>query len=167
MLSEERGDLPRLQPKHLAFCWLPSDPNCLTARILQGSFSPAHERSSMKLRYVLLCTAGCLFAATAATAQDAVKVDPAHYKVESENAQVRVLRIHYGPHEKSVMHSHPATVVVYLSDGTIRMHTPDGKSQDVNGTMGQTAYAPAGIHNPENIGDKPFDAIVVELKGKE
>jgi len=42
-----------------------------------------------------------------ASAQDAAKVDPKHYKVEFENSQVRILRIHYGPHEKSVMHSTP------------------------------------------------------------
>ena len=46
----------------------------------------------------LLCLAALPLAA-----QDPVKVDPKHYKVELENAQVRVLRIHYGPHEKSVM----------------------------------------------------------------
>jgi quercetin dioxygenase-like cupin family protein len=120
----------------------------------------------MKLRHMLLCTAGCLLAAATVAAQDPVKVDPTHYKVETENAQVRVLRIHYGAHEKSVMHRHPASVVVYLSDGTIRMHTPDGKSQDMDAKAGQSAYAPAGVHNPENIGDKPFDAILVELKSK-
>ena len=35
-------------------------------------------------------------------AQDATKVDPKHYKVEFENDEVRVLRITYGPGEKSV-----------------------------------------------------------------
>ena len=34
-------------------------------------------------------------------------VDSGHYAVEMENDKVRVLRIKYGPHEKSVMHSHP------------------------------------------------------------
>jgi len=33
---------------------------------------------------------------------DPVKVDPKHYKVEMENDRVRVLRITYGPQEKSV-----------------------------------------------------------------
>jgi len=33
-------------------------------------------------------------------AQDPVKVDSKHYTVEFENAQVRVLRIKVGPHEK-------------------------------------------------------------------
>ncbi len=118
----------------------------------------------MRLRYVFLCVAGCLFAATISTAQDPVKVDPKHYKLESENAQVRVLRIHYGPHEKSVMHSHPNSVVVYLTDGSTRMHMPDGKTQDTKGTKGQAIYTPAVVHLPENTGDAPFDAILVELK---
>ena len=49
-------------------------------------------------------------------AQDPVKVDPKHYKVEAENKQVRVLRITYGPGEKSVMHGHPASVGVFLTE---------------------------------------------------
>lgn len=119
----------------------------------------------MRMRYSLLCAAACLFATTVCPAQDPVKVDAKHYTVETENTQVRVLRIHYGPHEKSVMHSHPDSVVVYLTDGTIRMATPDGKTQDMHGKAGQTLYTPAGIHNPENVGETPFEAILVELKG--
>lgn len=118
------------------------------------------------MRFLLCCSAVCLLAATICSAQDPVKVDPKHYKVETENAQVRVLRAHYGPHEKSVMHSHPAVVAIYLTDGSIRMHTPDGKSQDNQGKAGQAMYMPAGVHQPENIGDKAFDVIVVELKGE-
>jgi hypothetical protein len=44
---------------------------------------------------------------------DPVKVDPKHYTVEFENDKVRVLRIKYGPGEKSVMHAHPALVAVF------------------------------------------------------
>ena len=50
----------------------------------------------------------CLCSAPIVRAQDAVKVDPKHYTVVSENDQVRILKVHYGAHEKSVMHSHPA-----------------------------------------------------------
>ena len=64
-----------------------------------------------------------------ALAQDAVKVDAKHYKVEFENAKIRVLRATYGPHEKSVMHSHPDAYVVFLSDGKVRFTMPDGKTQ--------------------------------------
>jgi quercetin dioxygenase-like cupin family protein len=118
----------------------------------------------MRLRLMLLCAAVCVFATISATAQDAAKVDPKHYKVEAENAQVRVVRIHYGPHEKSVMHSHPASVVVYLTDGKIRMHLPDGKTQDSDAKKGEAVLLPPTVHEPENIGDTPFELIQVELK---
>lgn len=56
---------------------------------------------------LLFATLVLVFAAEMALAQDPVKVDPKHYKVQFENDRVRVLRITYGPHEKSVMHDHP------------------------------------------------------------
>jgi hypothetical protein len=55
---------------------------------------------------------------------DPVKVDPKHYKVDFENDKVRVLRITYGPGEKSMMHYHPDGVAVYLTDGKTLMTTP-------------------------------------------
>ena len=64
-------------------------------------------------------------------AQDATVVDPDHYKVEFENEEVRVLRITYGPGEKSVMHSHPEGVAVFLTDGNVEFTLPDGKTQDI------------------------------------
>ena len=67
--------------------------------------------------------------AAPALAQDAVQVDAKHYKVEFENAKVRVLRASYGPHEKSVMHSHPDAVAVFLSDGKAKFTFPDGKKR--------------------------------------
>jgi quercetin dioxygenase-like cupin family protein len=79
-----------------------------------------------------------------AMAQDPVKVDPKHYKVEFENDQVRVLRITYGPHEKSVMHDHPAAQVIYLTDAHVKFGLPGGKSEEQQGKAGQTAWAPGG-----------------------
>lgn len=95
---------------------------------------------------------------------DPVKVDSKHYKVEFENESVRVLRISYGPGEKSVMHSHPDSVVVYLTDGTTRMTTPDGKSQVVNTKAGTASWTAAGLHLPQNVGTKPSQLVLVELK---
>ena len=101
-----------------------------------------------------------------AMAQDAVKVDAKHYKVEFENDQVRVLRITYAPHEKSVMHGHPANVAVFLTDGQVRFTLPDGKTQDVAVKAGSTQWNAGGKHLPENVGDKPFELVLVELKHK-
>src|SRR5437016_4766616 len=96
--------------------------------------------------FALMVAVGSLGALS--LAQDAVKVDPKHYKVETENSQVRVLRAHYGPHEKSVMHSHPATVAVFLTDGSGKFSFPDGKSQDVAMKAGQVQYSDAVTHLP-------------------
>lgn len=99
-------------------------------------------------------------------AEDAVKADPKHYKVEFENDRVRVLRINYGPHEKSAMHSHPPNVAVFLTDGHAKFTMPDGKTIDAPIKAGTTQWDPGGSHLPENVGDTPFEVIVVELKGK-
>jgi quercetin dioxygenase-like cupin family protein len=105
-------------------------------------------------------------AAVPARAQDPVKVDPKHYKVEFENDQVRVLHVTYGAHEKSVMHEHPGAVAVFLTDGQSKFTLADGKTQDVPIKAGTTMWTPAGKHLPENTGDKPFELIVVEMKAK-
>lgn len=105
-------------------------------------------------------------AAVPARAQDPVKVDPEHYKVEFENDQVRVLRVTYGAHEKSVMHEHPGALAVFLTDGQGKFTFPDGKTQDAPFKAGTTMWTPAGIHLPDNTGDKPFELIVVEMKAK-
>ena len=107
-----------------------------------------------------------IFTSTAAFAQDAVKVDPKHYKVIADNAEVRVLRIHYGPHETSVRHSHPDSVVTYLTDGRIKMLLGNGKTTMLTGRAGQAEFTPGGVHTPTNVGDRPFDAVLVELKGR-
>jgi len=101
-----------------------------------------------------------------AMAQDPVKVDAKHYKVEFENSQVRVLRITYGPHEKSVMHEHPANVAIFLTDGSTTMTTPDGKTTSPAVSKAGTAtWDAGGLHLPENVGVKPFEVILVEMKG--
>ena len=99
-------------------------------------------------------------------AQDATKVDPKHYKVEFENDEVRVLRITYGPGEKSVMHSHPEGVVVFLSDGNSKFTFPDGTTQDTKVKAGQVIWTSESTHQPENTGDKSFEVIQVEMKIK-
>ena len=105
-------------------------------------------------------------AAATAAAQDPVKVDAKHYKVETENARVRVLHINYGPHEKSPMHDHPDSVAVFLTDGQVRFTLPGGKTDEQSFKAGDTRWTPAGKHAPENMTDKPFELVLVELKGK-
>ena len=103
-------------------------------------------------------------AAPAALAQDATKVDPKHYKVEFENAQVRVLRVKYGPHEKSIMHRHPNAIAIFQGDARVKFTFPDGKSEERETKAGQTIWTPAVKHLPENLTDGEMEVILVELK---
>lgn len=120
----------------------------------------------MRVRAAHYGLALCFCLAPILSAQDAVKVDPKHYTVVSENAQVRILRVHYGAHEKSVMHSHPATVAVFLTDANGQFSYPDGKKESFAVKAGQAQYGAARTHLPENTGDAGMDVIVVELKSK-
>ncbi len=95
---------------------------------------------------------------------DPVKVDPRHYKVEFENERVRVVRIKYGAGEKSVMHSHPESITVFLTDAHAKFTYPDGRSEDINANAGTVQHMDAFTHLPESLGNTPFEVIQVELK---
>jgi hypothetical protein len=83
---------------------------------------------------------------------DPVVVDARHYKVEFENDQVRVLRVHYDARDTGALHQHLLNrVVVYLND------QPGAKADDVR------MSGPA-THTEQNASDQPADRIAVELK---
>jgi quercetin dioxygenase-like cupin family protein len=95
---------------------------------------------------------------------DAVKADPKHYTVEAENDRARVLRIRYGPKEKSVPHQHYPGVAVVMSDAASRFTDAAGKSEDRPMTAGQVVWDPGDAHVPENTGTQPFEVVLVEIK---
>ena len=98
-------------------------------------------------------------------AADPVDVDPKHYSVEFENDRVRVLRINYGPHKKSVMHRHPPGIAVMLRDCDFRFYLPEHKTQEIIGKAGAIiSLEEAFEHLPENLTDKSFEAVLIELK---
>lgn len=115
-------------------------------------------------RILFLALFGLALAVPSALAQDAAKVDSQHYKIESENSRVRVLRVKYGPHEKSVMHSHPDAVAIFQTDGRVKFTYPNGKTEETEMKAGQTLFTPAATHLPENLSDGDMELILVELK---
>ena len=118
------------------------------------------------MRHLLYLSLVVFACAVPALAQDPVKVDPDHYKVAINNATVRVLKIHYGPHEKSKMHYHPNSVAIPLTSGKVVFWLPGGKHTDVDMVAGEAMWTAAGRHNPENASDSDMDVILVELKPK-
>ena len=98
---------------------------------------------------------------------DAVSADPAHYSVRFENELVRVLRVNYGPGEKSVMHRHFASCVVYLTDQTFNFTLPDGTSEPASVPAGALGCGDGNVHLPQNIEANAAEFIMVEFKDRE
>lgn len=84
--------------------------------------------------------------------------------VRLENDSVRVLEIRIPPGGKVGVHSHPARVVVVLEDYKMRFFSPDGSSRVKERKKGDIIYHEATTHSAENINDKEFHTLVIELK---
>jgi len=97
-------------------------------------------------------------------AQDAAKVDPAHYKVIFNNSQVRILDVRLKPSEKTPMHSHPNLVVYPLTGGTIKSTLADGKTTSATIKAGHVVWHNAQTHSSENVGKAEIHALGIELK---
>jgi hypothetical protein len=126
-----------------------------------------------KHMHTTACTSALLVLTSVGFAQNQSNVLPRNYKPIFENADVSVLRAHYGPHEKIPLHDHPAfdTVFVYLNDsGVVKLSHMDGP---VQGTVnrppthtGAFRIAPGRPerHSVENLGDVPADSVLVQVK---
>ena len=96
---------------------------------------------------------------------DPTKVDPKRYKLVLENEQVRVMRVRYGAHEKGVLHEHVLNrAVTFLTDGQMKITTPDGESKIQKSAAGDIIWGGQAKHTEENLGDQPFEVVVVEFK---
>jgi quercetin dioxygenase-like cupin family protein len=104
--------------------------------------------------------------AAAPSLPDALSADPGHYSVLFENDAVRYLRIKYPAGAKSVMHTHPATCAVFLTDGKSKMTLPSGEVQPFDNQVGQVTCGDAAAHLPENSGDKEWELVLLEFKNR-
>jgi beta-alanine degradation protein BauB len=105
----------------------------------------------------------CLLMVRTAQAQDVVKVGADTHSVLLENDQVRVLDVHMKHGDKVSMHSHPANVAYYLTDGKVRITTPDGKTVEREVKAGTSVWNEPATHKVENIGGD-FHEIQIEMK---
>lgn len=99
-----------------------------------------------------------------ALAQDPTKVEPTHYRLDFENEHVQVISVHYGPHEKSVLHEHPGGVVVSLTVAHLKFTDQNGKVQEVYSKPGEARWFPPFKHRVENLGDTPYNAVYIGTK---
>ena len=118
------------------------------------------------MRLVSFVCAAVALIALPANAQDPVKVASETYKVIAENERVRVLRANVAPGGKTVMHEHPAHLVVSLGAANVKFTTGDGKDVDVAMKADDVTLMPAGMHAGANVGTAPVDVVIVEMKGE-
>jgi hypothetical protein len=115
-----------------------------------GYFS--ENTTDRAVRILMVDLKGTPSGPTPVTKLDPAVVDPRHYTVVLENDQVRVLRIHFEPHDKGQRHEHILNrIVLYLND------QERAKADDVR-------MAGAATHTEENASGQPADRIAVELK---
>jgi quercetin dioxygenase-like cupin family protein len=107
-----------------------------------------------------------MFFCAVAFAQDPTKVEPTHYKLAFENEYVQVVNVHYGPHEKSGLHSHPGGVVVVITSGHLRFTDENGKTQEVSAKPGESRWFPPFRHKVENLGATSYNAVYIGIKNK-
>jgi hypothetical protein len=115
----------------------------------------------------LLFIAGLLWlSVSTAEGQDPVKVDPKHYKVAFENDQLRVLSITFDARDRSVMHERGPGLALYATEYHLRATIQDGMTREYYGKSGQVIWTEPKKLAVENLADKPFEEIFVELKGR-
>jgi quercetin dioxygenase-like cupin family protein len=81
-----------------------------------------------------------------------------------ENDQVRVIESTIPPGTLQGKHSHPATIVYYLTASRVRSEAPDGKLVVTERKAGEVAYREPLTHSSENVGTTPARMLVIELK---
>jgi hypothetical protein len=128
-----------------------------------------HERAMNGRR---LLPALALTLAMSASAQNPLETLPNNYKLDMENQWVRVIRVHYAPHEKVPVHDHAEgpVVYVYLTDGgPVRFqHFTPREVLAIRPATKQGGFrihhALVERHSVENASDIPSDFLRVELK---
>jgi hypothetical protein len=112
----------------------------------------AENTSDHPIRILEIDLKGKPSAVPTATKLDPAVVDPKHYRVMLDNDYVRVLKVHFDPHDKGEQHEHILNRVVwYLNDQA------GAKPDDVR-------MSGAAVHAEQNERDTPAERIAVELK---
>jgi hypothetical protein len=95
---------------------------------------------------------------------DAVRIDPARYKIDFENDKVRVVRLGFAAREKGVMVEHPPRVLATLSDVSVRLVFQDGRTDERGAPAGVAAWLEGETLQTENASDQPLEVVLVEPK---
>jgi hypothetical protein len=114
---------------------------------------------------ILLVASSAPTVADSQQSLDPFVVAPQHFHLDFENQYVRVIRERTAPHEKVPMHEHSlGGVMVLLMDQNIRQTLPDGSTREIHRKAGETYWGDPQTHAGENLSDKPFEYVRVDIK---
>lgn len=126
----------------------------------------------LSISALLICPLAVLSMAHTASAQNPLERYPQNYKSILDNAQVAVLRVHYGPHESVPVHDHSdlPTLFVYLNNSgpvQFNMHgVPPSTMVRPSVQLGAFRYSPGRVerHSVQNLSDTSSEFLRIELK---
>ncbi len=85
-------------------------------------------------------------------------------KVEFENEQIRVTRVHYAARAQSPMHSHTGRAVIALTGSHLRVTESGGTARETQRHPGEIYWGDTVTHSAENLTDRPLETIEIEIK---
>jgi quercetin dioxygenase-like cupin family protein len=85
-------------------------------------------------------------------------------KVEFENEQIRVTRVHYAARAKSPMHSHTGRAVIALTGSHLRVTEFGGTARETQRRPGEIYWGDTVTHSAENLTEQPLETIEIEIK---
>ena len=101
--------------------------------------------------------------------KDALAADPKHYKLEFENAHMRVLRLTLKADEAAPVHDDRDALFVCLAVGSgkdchLRLTRPGGHGQDIHMQAGESRWIYGDTRSEKNLGTLPLELLVIETK---
>jgi len=138
------SDDPRVPPASIHYCEsMPDDRGHLT-REIRVELKSRLDAHPMKL--------------------DAVRIDPARYRIEFENERVRIVRLGFGPHEKGMMVEHPPRVLVTLTEVAVKLAFADGHTDERGAPAGIAGWLEGETLLTENARDELLEVVLIEPK---
>jgi hypothetical protein len=134
-----------------------------------ANFRAGQKRKNMRgVFFAIALLVACAWAAFPVAGMqnlDPLVVDPQHYQLEFENQYVKIIRCKIPPHDKVKMHHHPVgSVVVLITDQNLKQTEADGKVGEAHRKAGLAFWADPVTHMGENISDKPYEYVRVDIK---
>jgi len=105
-----------------------------------------------------------LVAPEALARRDPLRIDARHYRLDSENEHVRVIRLTLKADEAVPMHDDVDAVAVCIRECHLRFTDPFGHIQDVHMESGETRWLWGGTHSARNLNTQPMEMLFIELK---